>query len=390
MIWISGSVVLGIGILVNNITFARNVKEERRLFAKCPYGNLKIYKISGLDSPFLFWNGIYIPEELSEDSIEYSLAVCHEYCHYKFGDCIWNVIRCLMVVVLWFDPLVWVAYFLSQNDSELAVDEKVLELIGEDSKLKYGEMLLKHISIYSGYNRLMSITRDLRIKAMQAQTEADIKDYSEGLRIKREEGQYAMRKATQSSNFAAYQVESQTKVGTATADALGKMGSSGAGEVNLGSVSGFNPAAMMASVAVGGAMGQNLAGVVGGAMQPGAVPPPIKQSMYHVAINDEAVGPFDINSLKIMINAGQINKQTLVWKKGMTDWAYASSVVEINTLFDDDSIPPIPSKRYLKSSQYVFNFLSAKKVKLMLFLFNLIVSKDKIANLSYIITVSER
>lgn len=157
LIWISGSVVLGIGILVNNITFARNVKEERRLFAKCPYGNLKIYKISGLDSPFLFWNGIYIPEELSEDSIEYSLAVCHEYCHYKFGDCIWNVIRCLMVVVLWFDPLVWVAYFLSQNDSELAVDEKVLELIGEDSKLKYGEMLLKHISIYSGYNRLMSV-----------------------------------------------------------------------------------------------------------------------------------------------------------------------------------------------------------------------------------------
>lgn len=71
-------------------------------------------------------------------------------------------------------------------------------------------------------------------------------------------------------------------MGVAGANALGQMGANGADNVNLGgSGDGFNMAAMMASMAVGGAVGQNIAGamnnVMGGINQqtmPGAVPPP--------------------------------------------------------------------------------------------------------------------
>ena len=58
----------------------------------------------------------------------------------------------------------------------------------------------------------------------------------------------------------AFQVEKQAEVGIAGAEALGHMGENGAGNVNLGvSSNGFNPAGMMASMAVGNVVGQNIA-----------------------------------------------------------------------------------------------------------------------------------
>ena len=143
----------------------------------------------------------------------------------------------------------------------------------------------------AGYKELMRITKDTVTAAVDAETKAKIKNttdkqridmenYEESLRIQREEGQYAQHKATQTANIGAYQIENQAEVGTAGADALGKMGSNGAGDVNL-SGSGFNMAVMMAGMAVGGTVGQNLAGTINNAMsgnnslpQSGVVPPP--------------------------------------------------------------------------------------------------------------------
>lgn len=50
----------------------------------------------------------------------------------------------------------------------------------------------------------------------------------------------------------------QAKVGTAGAEALGKMGANSAGGVSLDGSPGFHPAAIMAGMALGGAVGQNL------------------------------------------------------------------------------------------------------------------------------------
>ena len=84
--------------------------------------------------------------------------------------------------------------------------------------------------------------------------EAETQDYVERLRIQREEGQYAMHKQTQTANIGAFQVEKQAEVGVAGAKALGQMGTNGAGDINLGGGgdgTGFNMAAVMASMAVG-------------------------------------------------------------------------------------------------------------------------------------------
>ena len=197
-----------------------------------------------------------------------------------------------------------------------------------------------------GYRQLMAVTKNVAATKIEAETQ----DYVERLRIQREEGQYAMHKQTQTANIGAFQVEKQADVGIAGAQALGQMGANGAGDVNLGGDrDGFNMAAMMASMAVGGAVGQNIAGamnnMMGGINQqttPSVVPPPIPTVAYHVAINGQAAGPFDMTSLTQMAANGQLTGDSLVWKNGMAHWEKAIAVDELKGLFS--TMPPIPEE----------------------------------------------
>ena len=197
-----------------------------------------------------------------------------------------------------------------------------------------------------GYRQLMAVTKNVAATKIEAETQ----DYVERLRIQREEGQYAMHKQTQTANIGAFQVEKQADVGIAGAQALGQMGANGAGDVNLGGDrDGFNMAAMMASMAVGGAVGQNIAGamnnMMGGINQqttPSVVPPPIPTVAYHVAINGQATGPFDMTSLTQMAANGQLTGDSLVWKNGMAHWEKAIAVDELKGLFS--TMPPIPEE----------------------------------------------
>lgn len=197
-----------------------------------------------------------------------------------------------------------------------------------------------------GYRQLMSITKDVTVTRIQAET----MDYVERLRIQREEGQYSMHKQTQSVNMGAFTVEKQAEVGIAGAEALGHMDATSVGSVNLGGDSaGFNPVAMMAGMTLGGAVGQNIAGSMNNMMaavnQPvrnGMIPPPVPSISYYVAVNGQATGPYDFNTLRQMMAEGQFTSDSLVWKAGMPEWAKAGSVDEIKQLFLD--IPPIPKE----------------------------------------------
>ena len=262
---------------------------------------------------------------------------------------------------------------LVQIESKTAQINDVIELdIGERLKDSFG-VIVSGVDVSSieldksssGYRELMSVTKDIAGATAQAEAMARIKDieekqriemenYEETLRIQREEGQYAQHKATQTANIGAFQVEKQAEVGVAGAEALGQMGANGAGDINLGGGgdgSGFNMAAMMASMAVGGAVGQNIAGSMNNMMagvnqpvqqtQPGAVPPPVPNIAYHVAVNGQATGPFDISVLANMVTSGQFTVESLVWKQGMAAWEKAGNIDELKVVFAN-SMPPIP------------------------------------------------
>ena len=192
----------------------------------------------------------------------------------------------------------------------------------------------------TAYRELMSITKDITTATIQAQTMANIEDYQENLRIQREEGQYEHRMQTRSANIGAYQVEKQAEVGVAGAEALGKMSENGAGSVNLGGGGvGFNPAAMMASMAVGGVVANNIASTYNGAMASGtAVPPPIPKRTYHIAVNGQSSGPYEFAAICDMIAKGEVTKETLVWKTSAPSWEKACNFEELKSYFP----PEIP------------------------------------------------
>lgn len=168
-----------------------------------------------------------------------------------------------------------------------------------------------------GYKELMQVTKNITSQTIQAETEAklkniadkqriEIENYEENLRINREEGQYAVHKQTQTENMSAFQVEKQAEVGIAGAEALGHMGEHGAGNVDLGgSSNGFNPAAMMASMAVGNVVGQNIAGSMSGIMN---------SSQNNV--NATKVDPYEeVKKLKTLLDEGIITEEEFNQKK---------------------------------------------------------------------------
>lgn len=177
-----------------------------------------------------------------------------------------------------------------------------------------------------GYRQLAAVTKDVATSKIEAETQ----DYAEKLRIQREEAQFAQRLKTESEHLTAHQIDQRAAVGVAGAEALGKM--SAAGGSGMG---GMNPAGMMAGMVMGGAIGKNITDTMAGLSQP--VPPPVPTVAYHVAVNGQATGPFDLATLAGMAAAGQFTKESLVWKAGMEGWAKADTVPELQGLF-----PPVP------------------------------------------------
>ncbi len=235
-------------------------------------------------------------------------------------------------------PVVQIESKVAQiNDAvEFDIKERLADNFGvEVSGVDIGAIEIDKSS--EGFRQLRAITADITTATIQGQTAANIENYAETLRIQREEAQYAQRKATQSANLNAYQIEKQAEVGVAGAEALGKMGANGAGGVDLGGSAGFNPAAMMAGMALGGVVGQNIAGTMNQAMST-AVPPPIPGVRYHVAINGQPAGPYDTAALKQMIVNGTLTAESLVWTEGMAAWAAAKTIAELQALFG--AVPP--------------------------------------------------
>jgi membrane protease subunit (stomatin/prohibitin family) len=206
-----------------------------------------------------------------------------------------------------------------------------------------------------GYTELRRVTADQITKTTIAQTEINIKNLAdiqginaentkETLEIQREESQRLQKLQTEGANMSAHQLNQQTKVSQAAAESMGKMGG-GSGEAGGGSGM-MDPGSMMASMAMGGAVGSGMAGAIGGMMQgmneQKNTPPPPPKVNYNISINGQQSGPFGWKQLQKMTQDGQLTKDTHVWKQGMENWLLASEVQELATLFSPPPPPPPP------------------------------------------------
>jgi hypothetical protein len=103
---------------------------------------------------------------------------------------------------------------------------------------------------------------------------------------------------------------------------------------------------MMAGMMMGGAMGQQMAGMMhsmGQQMQNAMnTPPPVPNVQYHVSVNGSQMGPFNMQQLQQMAQNGQLTPQTYVWKQGMANWDFVCNVPELASLLAAPGTPPPP------------------------------------------------
>ena len=157
--------------------------------------------------------------------------------------------------------------------------------------------------------------------------------------------------AVESQNLQAHAINKQAEVLSAAANNLGQMGQM------AGDGGGMNPVGMMMGMGVAAGMGQQMAGMMGGMQQaqqmpqqPTAgvpVPPPMPGAVsYMLAVNGQQYGPYNLQQMQQMAQAGQINAQSLVWCQGMASWEAAGNRPDLASLFAPAAppMPPMPPK----------------------------------------------
>ena len=144
ILWIVGILLTGAVFLHSNARFRKKLIDSR-FDLGIRKGKLSVYATDGIDTPCLFGlkaPAIYLTFEAADNQTLLRHAIAHESTHYRHGDHIWAVLRCVCLAIHWYNPLVWWAAFLSQRDAELACDEATVRLLGERERAEYGRTLI--------------------------------------------------------------------------------------------------------------------------------------------------------------------------------------------------------------------------------------------------------
>lgn len=153
-VWVLGMVVVGCVFAVSNLRFAAKLRRSRRLIQQ---DEVPIYETSAIETPCLFGflrPAVYVTTEALADERALGHVLAHELTHYRHKDHIWSLLRCMCVTLHWYNPLVWVAAFVSQQDAELACDEGTIRRIGEGERTLYVRTLLELTCV--GYKGMLT------------------------------------------------------------------------------------------------------------------------------------------------------------------------------------------------------------------------------------------
>lgn len=148
-IWLAGIIFLLAWSLASTIRLRKQISRENWVRFSRKKG---IAQVTNLNTPFLwgiFKPTIYLPTDLEEDEIRY--VVAHEQYHKKRKDYLVKIVVFFVVVIHWFNPLVWVAYSLFCKDMEISCDEAVLLKFKGNIKKQYAGSLLKYAAKQSGF-----------------------------------------------------------------------------------------------------------------------------------------------------------------------------------------------------------------------------------------------
>ena len=145
VVWLTGAGITAVIFTISNLVFGKRVKHTRKRL-ETQIEKIPVYESSKVETPCLFGMfrpAIYVTSAVTEDECILRHAVVHELTHYEQGDTFWSVLRCICLILHWYNPFVWWAAKLSKQDAELACDETTIKKLGEEERLSYGKTLIR-------------------------------------------------------------------------------------------------------------------------------------------------------------------------------------------------------------------------------------------------------
>lgn len=140
---LAAAVWLTVGGALAGCSLVQYIVLRRKLREAAPYRG-EVYLSDSIATPFVM--GVIAPKiYLPSDTpiAERRFIIAHERHHLHRGDPLWKLLGYLALCVHWFNPLVWLAFFLGGKDMEMSCDEAVLNRLGEDIRADYSQALLR-------------------------------------------------------------------------------------------------------------------------------------------------------------------------------------------------------------------------------------------------------
>lgn len=137
ILWITGIVVLLGFSIISYVKLNRRLSDATRIQGQ-------VFESDQFAAPFIFGffrPRIILPVGLAADDSTYVL--CHELTHIRRRDYLVKPMAFLVLAVHWFNPFIWLAYFLMGQDMEMSCDERVMKDLGMDARPAYSSALLR-------------------------------------------------------------------------------------------------------------------------------------------------------------------------------------------------------------------------------------------------------
>ena len=138
IIWTTGMLLLTLYTVISYLRLHHKVETAVR------YRD-NIFKNENINSPFVLGiirPRIYLPFKTNAQDIEYIVA--HEKAHISRKDNLWKPLGFFLLMIHWFNPLMWLAYVLLCRDIELACDEKVIKDLACEQRADYTQALVTY------------------------------------------------------------------------------------------------------------------------------------------------------------------------------------------------------------------------------------------------------
>ena len=107
--------------------------------------------------------GTFKPKIIISSKITHNFTVeqkkhifLHELIHLKYKDIFINSIMFILVIINWFNPIIWYSYYRMQQDCELACDEKVLYYLQPNCYNNYGSTIINMAELFSKSHNLFN------------------------------------------------------------------------------------------------------------------------------------------------------------------------------------------------------------------------------------------